>query len=325
MNIVLELELILNLKFQNGKEQQKQDLGKNITPKEEIVCKYDKFMDNEDFWWFVGRYFGDGTLDHKCGVGICCNKNEPHENEEIKSVLEKLGLKYSFYEKKTANHYYVYDKELHDFLLQFGKGALNKTITPTILDLPINLLKSFILGYHSADGDVHYNNASNEEWGFCTISKGLAYGIQQCMLKAYGVYGNMVTRNNTDVIEGRKVNTHKSYAVRFLINKNEKRKFYEIENGIVWVNVSKVEKESFTYDNKKVVYNMSVDDNESYTANNIIVHNCTSYSIAAISKHRRKNPETGNLDPISDYAKFCDNMNIHVKEIIKELNPKLQF
>lgn len=33
---------------------------------------------------------------------------------------------------------------------------------------------------------------------------------------------------------------------------------------------------------------------------------CTTFSIAAISHHRRKNPETGNLDPISDYAKFCD-------------------
>ena len=39
-----------------------------------------------------------------------------------------------------------------------------------------------------------------------------------------------------------------------------------------------------------------------------------------------KIPETGNLDPIwAEYAKFCDNMNIHVKEIIKELRPKLQF
>ena len=31
---------------------------------------------------------------------------------------------------------------------------------------------------------------------------------------------------------------------------------------------------------------------------------CTTFSIAAISHHRRKNPETGNLDPVSDYAKF---------------------
>lgn len=32
---------------------------------------------------------------------------------------------------------------------------------------------------------------------------------------------------------------------------------------------------------------------------------CTTFSIAAISHHRRKNEETGNLDPVSDYAKFC--------------------
>lgn len=52
---------------------------------------------------------------------------------------------------------------------------------------------------------------------------------------------------------------------------------------------------------------------------------CTSYSIAGISHHRRKNEKTGNLDPVSDYAKFCDKVNIHVLELIKELNPKYWF
>lgn len=52
---------------------------------------------------------------------------------------------------------------------------------------------------------------------------------------------------------------------------------------------------------------------------------CRSYSLAAISKHRRKNEETGNLDPISDYAKKCDEVNQHVLELIKELNPKVWF
>lgn len=47
---------------------------------------------------------------------------------------------------------------------------------------------------------------------------------------------------------------------------------------------------------------------------------CTTFSIAAISHHRRKNPETGNLDPVSDYAKFCDKVDRHVLELIKELN-----
>ena len=52
---------------------------------------------------------------------------------------------------------------------------------------------------------------------------------------------------------------------------------------------------------------------------------CTTFSIAGISHHRRKNPETGNLDPISDYAKFCDKVDQHVLQLIEELQPKYWF
>ncbi len=52
---------------------------------------------------------------------------------------------------------------------------------------------------------------------------------------------------------------------------------------------------------------------------------CTTFSIAAISHHRRKNPETGNLDPVSEYAKFCDKVDRHVLDLIRELNPKFYF
>lgn len=52
---------------------------------------------------------------------------------------------------------------------------------------------------------------------------------------------------------------------------------------------------------------------------------CTTYSVAGIGHHRTKNKETGNLDPISEYAKFCDVTNKHVVELIKELKPKYYF
>ena len=52
---------------------------------------------------------------------------------------------------------------------------------------------------------------------------------------------------------------------------------------------------------------------------------CTTFSVAAISKHRRKNKETGSLDPISDYARFCDRVDQHVLDLIRELNPKFYF
>ena len=51
---------------------------------------------------------------------------------------------------------------------------------------------------------------------------------------------------------------------------------------------------------------------------------CSSYSLAAISHHRRKEPD-GNLTPLTEYAKFCDEVNTHVIELIKELNPTYYF
>ena len=52
---------------------------------------------------------------------------------------------------------------------------------------------------------------------------------------------------------------------------------------------------------------------------------CTTFSIAAISHHRRKNEETGNLDPVSEYAKFCDKVDQHVLRLILALSPVYWF
>lgn len=51
---------------------------------------------------------------------------------------------------------------------------------------------------------------------------------------------------------------------------------------------------------------------------------CTTYSVSAISHHRYQN-EYGDLEPTSEYAKFCDMTNTHVIELIKELEPTFYF
>lgn len=51
---------------------------------------------------------------------------------------------------------------------------------------------------------------------------------------------------------------------------------------------------------------------------------CTTYSIAAISHHRCRE-ENGNLAPVSEYAKFCDNVNKHLLQLIQELQPQYFF
>lgn len=51
---------------------------------------------------------------------------------------------------------------------------------------------------------------------------------------------------------------------------------------------------------------------------------CTTYSVAAISRHRRQEAD-GTLSPVSEYAKFCDMVNAHVVELIRQLEPKYWF
>lgn len=52
---------------------------------------------------------------------------------------------------------------------------------------------------------------------------------------------------------------------------------------------------------------------------------CTTFSVAAIYHHRRLNPITKSLDPITNYARFCDKVDTHVLALIDELKPKYWF
>lgn len=51
---------------------------------------------------------------------------------------------------------------------------------------------------------------------------------------------------------------------------------------------------------------------------------CSSYSVAAISHHRKKDAR-GNLVPKTEYARYCDEVNRHVICLIYELDPKYWF
>ena len=51
---------------------------------------------------------------------------------------------------------------------------------------------------------------------------------------------------------------------------------------------------------------------------------CTTYSVAAISKHRTKESD-GNLLPVSNYAIRCDEINRHLIDLLNELKPKYWF
>jgi DNA polymerase III alpha subunit len=223
---------------------------------------------NIHFWWFVGRYIGDGWIrkdkQHGYNTIVCCNKNE---TAEITSHLDELNF-YHYYVTKeaTINRINISNKSLCQYLEQFGFGAHNKHLTNDIIDLPKELLQSFIEGYISADG-YKFNESS---YSFRTSSKELALGMSQCINKVYGTHCS-VNRSigRESYIGTRKIKGFDGYQCLYKTFKPNKGSSFN-DGEYIWVRF-----ESKEYIGKlQEAYNLEVENSHTYNVNNIIVHNC---------------------------------------------------
>lgn len=240
-----------------------------------------KYLNNADFWWLVGRYVADGWIRSHGGIVIACGK---HKMDNMIEHLNKLDFHYSVVEERTSYKIHFGIKELEAFVQPIGRGASNKTIPSYMFDMPVDLLKGFIDGYMSGDGCY-----TNGLYKASSVNKKLIYGLAQLVAKVYKqpyrIYKSI--RNPTSIIENRTINQLPSYQ---LIWKTEKKKqdkaFYE--DGFIWFPINKIE------ENKKVdVYDIEVENNHSFTANGVIVHNCTDLSLIGKQKGMDKDSGTG--------------------------------
>ena len=237
--------------------------------KERHKNQLSKFMSNHSFWWIIGRYLGDGWIRSQGGIIICCSKGETHE---ILPHLRNCGFNYSISEERTVNKIHISIKELELFVEPFGRGAENKVIPDFVFNMPCDLLKSLIDGFIGADG-----YAKNNLYKLSSISRNLIYGMAQIVAKAfktpYRIYKNK--RKPTVVIEGRLCNQKDGYELVFKTRKKKQDKaFYE--NGYIWFPIQSVENTNTCED----VYDIEVQNAHSFTANGVIVHNCTDLSVA---------------------------------------------
>jgi site-specific DNA-cytosine methylase len=261
--------------------------------------KLKKDFDKKEFWWTIGRYIGDGWIRSQGGIIICCKQ------KEIKTITDNLDvLKYNYniIKEKTIYKIHIPFKEISEYLLRFGKGAKNKHLIKDIFDLPVVLLKSFINGYQSADGCFTLNRNK-----ITSISKELIYGIGECILKAfnnpYSVYKTI--RNKKCIIQGRVVNQNNTYEITWHEKRKQDKSFYE--QGYCWSPVKKKELINKT----EIVYNFEVERCNSYTVNNIIVHNCQDLSIAGKQSGIKQGNRSGLL--------------IEVERLIEEMEVKPKY
>lgn len=233
-------------------------------------------LQDENLWYIIGRYLGDGWLKYKykknkkllSGVVICCGKDEEKELEE---KVKATNLHYYKNEERTTFRFTIINLELATYLLQFGQGAKNKHLIKDVYFLPSNLMKHFLNGYLDADGYYTTNTRT-----YVSVSKQLAYGIKYLINKHYNKpCGLHIENARTHTIENRKVQGSNTYLGISPIE-DKKQKHYFVEDNYIFTPYKNVE-----YINEPIkVYNFSVEEDESYTANGIVVHNCTNWSCA---------------------------------------------
>ena len=233
-----------------------------------------------EFWWVVGKYVADGWHRSQGGVVISCGWDKDNQGDLTKTnqLLEKLdaiGIHATVANERTSHKVHITYKEWEEFLTSIDRGAQNKEIPQFILDLPVDLLQSFLDGYLAGDGHLDEKG----RWNFSTSSEKLAYGLVQVVAKVYHVgcsckQGN--TRGGKCVIEGREVNYNRFWSLSFKVGASRTNAFYE--DGFIWHPVKAVD----VTEEILPVYDLTVEDAHSFVANNCIVHNCTSLSVAGL-------------------------------------------
>lgn len=239
-------------------------------------------LGDKNIWYIIGRWLGDGWFNYKyrkgkhlSGIKICCGKSEV---EELRQKLDMAGLQYYKSEERTVVKFVISSVELAEYLKAFGEGAANKHIPEDVFELPDDLAVSFLDGYFDADGHIENGIGS-----FATVSEYLAYGIKYMINKYYKMPCTIIKkRNHSDSIEGRNLTVRDIYTGTFR-NKACKQSHHIIDGNYILAPYKSVLK----HDGERMVYNLSVEDDESYTANGLVVHNCTHWSIA-----QKKNRET---------------------------------
>lgn len=239
-------------------------------------------LSNEECW-ILGRYVADGHIrkdkrkgrknsyQYQCVLSVGNDKVA-----KLKEIIKENH--FSCYPHGASVHRVVFfSMKLVDFIIDhnFGRSADTKNIPPFIIDLPIDKLQSFLDGYMSGDGcEVE------DKFQATTVSKELAMSLCLVIQKVYRVGCRIYFDERPDKyeIEGRIVNQKNTYMIRFM--KESQKHAWFIENDIVWYPV----KEILNTGRIENVYNIEVEEDHTYTANNMITFNCQDFSIAGEQK-----------------------------------------
>lgn len=222
-------------------------------------------------WWLVGRYIADGWTGRD-GVMIAVGNDKVAEFDAHGGTSWKTTTQSGCVRRTWANHGAAVWLEG-----SFGKGAANKTLPAWVFTLPESDRRELLDGYLAGDG-----HPVNNGHAAVTTSSCLAAGLR-LLAVGLGMTVNVtcVEPPPTTLIEGRRVNQRPWWRVAMV--KNDGRYTHDKEH-LHWSKQRKPVRPV----GHSVVYDLTVDEDHSFTAWGFVVHNCQTFSSAGSGAGRKR-------------------------------------
>ena len=242
--------------------------------------------------YLLGYYLAEGYLDKT----IRKRDKKPlyriffamHEDEKqhFSDIINKITYKGRFLKKTNISYYFdekfegkgikgiISNEKLYKLCESVGRGSSNKVVPNFILTANVDIQKAFLNGYMYGDG-CYISKSKTYKCQTKNIS--MAYGIRHLVLR---VYNELPSIFFTEVcpltkINNRVVNQKNYFSIAWIIDKTREVFSYNVNDNIV-VKVLKNEKRQATIP----VFNFTVEQDNTYTVGNYVVHNCQDFSLA---------------------------------------------
>ena len=222
---------------------------------------------NSSLMRIVGYYLAEGYVVKRRGRGRCAVRftfgttaSEFAYATEVVRTASNLGFHPNLYLGKTGWRVEISSVALARWIsLEFGSGASKKRVPLWIKLLPPEKLDCLLEAYVNGDG-----NRGRVETSTKTVSLQLAESVRDIALKV-GYVPSVTVRNGESLIQGRKVRAKKIFRIGFTFSRRTR-----FDRDYVYLRIKKVARTPYS----GKVYNLEVEDDNSYCTPYQAVHNC---------------------------------------------------
>lgn len=224
-------------------------------------------LKNNDYYT-LGFLLGNGWIDdfNQSLYLIIPTRNHKSIYPEITSSIVLHNRSQAIDSETT----YSSSSELWYFLgKEFRLDTTDRVIPDWLFNSPDEAISQFLSGYSESNS---YNQLDDMYHQYTTVSKKLAYGLQRLFLYVGNMYSITKESDNSKVIEGKYTIGNSILIPDIYKLTNEIFEDSTWDNGNLIIPVGSA-KDLYTIDNI-FVYNLEVEEENTYIADNIATHNC---------------------------------------------------